>query len=66
MTLTAEKSIQVEFVTIDGIFTLDMPLKYNGKAFKHNQKVFWHGKTRYKIITHFLAEDDVYKAYLMK
>lgn len=62
MSLTTEK---VEFVTADDIFTLDMPLKYNNSAFKHNQKVFWYKKIKYKIITHFIAEDVVHRAYLM-
>ena len=61
-----ERVEKVEFVTADGIFTLDMPLKYNGGAFKHNQKVFWYKKAKYRIITHFLAEDGVHRAYLMK
>jgi hypothetical protein len=63
MSLTTEK---IEFVTADEVFTLEIPLKYDGKAFKHNQKVFWYNKIKYKIITHFLAEDGIYRAYLIK
>jgi hypothetical protein len=65
MSLTT-KTLRIEFVTADGIFNLDMPLKYNNGAFKHNQKVFRHKGVKYRIITHFLAEDGVHRAYLMQ